>query len=396
VDAPRRGVAAADLPAALAELVPPPGTAREVPLAEADGRVCARDVPAPHSLPPFPTARVDGYAARSFEAGRRLRVTGRAFPGDPPPPRPGPEEALFVMTGAPLPEGIAGVVPREGAEADGGDVVIRDPAAVPAVQAGARVAAGEALVRAGATIGPDGVGRLADFGIAQVAVYPRPTVDILAIGDELREVGQAPPPGAGPPHYNSNGPVLAALARAVGAVPRVLPPAPDDPDRIARALADSGADVAVTTGGTARGAHDHTAAAVAKAGFAVAVEGIAARPAQGVRIATAGDRVLLALPGSGGAVAPLFALLVGPVLALRGGRSDPGPRWHTARLADTVAEARPMPLLAHAELALADGAVTARPARGGGNGFVLLPEGTEPVPAGTFVPALFAVGAFPA
>jgi molybdopterin molybdotransferase len=394
--APRRGLPVADLPAALAELVPPPGPAQEVPLTEADGRVCARDVPAPRSSPPFPTARVDGYAARSFEAGRRLAVTGRAFPGDPPPAAPGPDEALFVMTGAPLPEGIEGVVPREGVEEGDGHVVIRDPSAVPAVPAGARVEAGTVLVRAGAAIGPGGVGRLADFGIARVAVHPRPTVDILAIGDELREVGEPPPPGPVPPHYNSNGPALAALARAVGAVPRVLPPAPDDPDRIARALADADADVVVTTGGTARGAHDHTAAAVAKAGYSVAIEGVAVRPAQGVRIATAGNRVLLALPGSGGAMAPLFALLVGPVLGLRGGRSDPGPRWRTARLAEPVDEARPMPLLANAELVLGDGAFTARPVRGGGNGFVLLPEGDHPVPAGTPVPARFAVGAFPA
>jgi molybdopterin molybdotransferase len=398
VNAPPRGVAPADLAAALtaalAEAVPGPRAPESVALPEASGRVAAADVAAPYALPAFATARVDGFAAPAPAAGRRLRVASRSLPGDVPPPPPADDEACFVMTGAPLPRGVAGVVPREQTREDAGGNHVRivDPAVVPGVPPGGRVAAGELLLRAGARVGPEAIGRLAGFGRARVAVFPRPTVALLALGTELRDPVTHGPPGEVPAHYNSNGYVLAALAREAGALPRVLPPVPDDLDRIAAALADAEADLVVTTGGTARGAHDHTGDAIARAGFTLRIDGLGVRPGQTVRVATRDRRVLVCLPGSGGAVGPLFALLVGPLLGRLAGAAEPGPRWLRAALAHPVSEPRPSAVLSHAELGCDAGAFRVRPARAPGNGYALLPEGAEPLPAGTLVPVLWQGG----
>ena len=62
-------------------LVAPLGV-EEVPLAEAAGRVLARDVAANRDQPPFAASAMDGYAiADDPTPGTRLRVTGEAAAG---------------------------------------------------------------------------------------------------------------------------------------------------------------------------------------------------------------------------------------------------------------------------------------------------------------------------
>jgi molybdopterin molybdotransferase len=394
--APRRNVTPAELGQALAEALPGPRAPESVPLAEAAGRVPAHDRTAPYALPPVPTARVDGYAVAGAAPGGVLAVTGRAFPGDPVPDPLEDGETCLVMTGAPLPPGAAGVVRREDADEGGPDGVrLGGAAPVPSLAPGAWGAEGDVLARAGAPLTAVDVGRLATFGLGVLDAFPRPRVDLIAVGSELRDPADPAdpgPPGALPPHYNGNAYVLAALVRSAGGLPRILPPAPDDLDALAAALAGSDADLIVTTGGTARGDHDRTAEAARAAGFSDVIEGVAARPGHTARVALQGHRVLVVLPGSPGAMTPLFALLVGPVLRRLGGVADFGPHWREARLGAAVAEPRPQDVLPHAVLKLEDGTFTASPRRDPGNGFALLPAGDGPLPAGTLVSVLWGEG----
>jgi len=397
VAAPLRAVPAAGVATALGTLVPGPGTPEEVALDAAPGRVCARDETAPWPLPPAPVARVDGYCLADPAPGLRCRITARSLPGGPTPAPPAGGTACFVMTGAPLPPGVEAVVPREGVTEAGDTVEVTDPATVPAVAAGARVAAGAVLARAGDRLDPVRVGRLADFGRARVAVFPHPTVDLLPVGSELADpaAAPAPTPGAPPPSYDSNAHVLAALVRAAGGVPRILPPVPDDPEAVAAALGSCTGNLIVATGGTARGAADHTAAAAGRAGFRLALDGLECRPGRTARILLREGRVLISLPGSPGAVAPLFALLVGPALGRLAGRSDWAPSWRTARLDGSVAEPRPTAVLSHAVLTADEGAFTARPGPAPGNGFALLPQGEQVLAAGEAVDVLWGESARP-
>lgn len=391
--APRRDVAPAEVAAALAEALPGPLGPEAVALADAAGRIPARDLTAPFALPPWPTARVDGYAVRQSAPGRVLAVAGRVFPGDPVPGPLKDGAAWRVMTGAPLPPGAIGVVPREDTdEAEPGRVRLGEAEPVPPLPPGARGGLGEVLAPAGVPLTAVDLGRLAAFGIARLDAFPRPRVDLLAVGSELRDPADPAPATDPPPHYNGNAYLLAALVRAAGGLPRVRPPVPDDPEAIAAALAASDADLVVTTGGTARGDHDRTAEAARQAGFRDVIEGLSARPARTARLAARGDRVLVCLPGSPGAVPILFAVLVGPALRRLAGAADFGPRWRGARLAEPVAEPRPRAVLAHAVLALGEGAFTASVAREPGNGFALLPAGEGPLPAGTMVPVLWGEG----
>jgi hypothetical protein len=95
----------------------------EVPLADALGRVLARDVRLDRDAPPFDRATMDGYAVRASDAsapGATLRVIGRIGAGAALSGPVGPGEAAAIMTGAPLPEGADAVVPFEVTEPLGG------------------------------------------------------------------------------------------------------------------------------------------------------------------------------------------------------------------------------------------------------------------------------------
>ena len=76
-----------------------------------------------------------------------------------------------------------------------------------------------------------------DIGLAAAANHPwlavhrRPRVAILATGDEIALPGEPIPPGG---IVSSNSHALAALVRAAGGEPLVLPIAPDDLAAIAR------------------------------------------------------------------------------------------------------------------------------------------------------------------
>ena len=92
-----------------------------------------------------------------------------------------------------------------------------------------------------------------DIGLAAAANHPwlvahrGPRVAILATGDEIAMPGEPIPPGG---IVSSNSHALAALVRAAGGEPVVLPVAADTREAVA-AVADAvhGMDMLVTTGG---------------------------------------------------------------------------------------------------------------------------------------------------
>jgi molybdopterin molybdotransferase len=126
------------------------------------------------------------------------------------------------MTGAPLPAGADAVVRfEETSEYIGGEgladheVLIYHPAqAGDNVRlAGEDIKTGQTLLEAGHRLRPQDVGILAAVGQAEVRVYRRPRVAILATGDELVTVAEPVGPGK---IRNSNEYVQAALVEKYG------------------------------------------------------------------------------------------------------------------------------------------------------------------------------------
>src|SRR5712692_300674 len=207
------------------DLSPLPG--ETVALADALGRVLARDMTAPIDVPPFDRANVDGFAVRATDttgasdtAPRRLRLNGEVIVcGHPPALEVAPGSATTIATGGVLPRGADAVVMIEHTELTedaGAPTIDLRRAAAPGQfvsYAGSDIARGEVVLRRGTRIGSREIGMLAACGIADVEAVRRPRVAVLSTGDELVAPGGALGPAK---VYDSNGAIVAAAVAEAG------------------------------------------------------------------------------------------------------------------------------------------------------------------------------------
>jgi len=141
-----------------------------------------------------------------------------------------------------------------------------------------------------------------DIGLAAAANHPwvtvhrRPRFAILATGDEIAMPGEPIPPGG---IVSSNSHALAALVRASGGEPVVLPVAADTREAVA-AVADSvhGMDMLVTTGGASVGDHDLVIESLKTRGLELDFWQIAMRPGKPLLYGNLGPVPVLGLPGN--------------------------------------------------------------------------------------------------
>ncbi|MGY1834150.1 gephyrin-like molybdotransferase Glp [Blastococcus sp. SYSU DS0510] len=309
-----------------------------VPLAEAHGRVLARDVVAEVPLPGFDNSAMDGYAGRWAElAGAeggpvRLPVAEDIPAGrtDVVPLAPGTVHR--IMTGAPLPPGADVVVPVE--LTDGGtDVVeIRDrPAAGSHLRAaGEDIAAGTVALSAGAPLGAAQLGLAAAVGVSELVVRRRPRVLVLSTGSELVAPGQ---PLARGQIYESNSALLAAAVQEAGGIPRRLHFVPDDVDQfLATVRAEvASADLLITSGGVSAGAYEVVKDAFRTLGT-VEFGKVAMQPGGPQGAGTVDGVPVVTLPGNPVSAFVSFEVFVRPALRRALGHTAPDRLRAPARL----------------------------------------------------------------
>ncbi len=241
-----------------------PLRAFQQPLMEALGLSLAEDVVAPISLPSFDNSGMDGYAVRAEdvadatdEAPVVLPVVGEIGAGQSSILAISPGTAVKIMTGAPVPAGATTVVPYEWTDRGVAQVRI-SRAARPGQHIrplGDDIAEGDMLLEEGTVLGPRHLGLLAAVGRASVRTRPRPRVVVISTGSELRE------PGTSLGHdsiYDGNSYLLAAAARAAGAIAYRVGIVPDESHAFTEALSDQlvRADLVVTSGGVSEGDFD--------------------------------------------------------------------------------------------------------------------------------------------
>jgi molybdopterin molybdotransferase len=298
-----------------------------VPLAEAAGRILARDLVAGIPVPGWDNSAMDGYACRAADLGTAstaLPVSQRIPVGVAPAPL-APGTAARIFTGAPIPQGADTVVVQEVCrESDGVVHIDRPPAAGANVRrAGEDLAQGAVALRAGRRLSPADIGVAASLGHAALEVAPPLAVAVLTTGDELVPPGQTPGPGQ---IYASNGPLLFSLLAGLGCAP--LPPV-HVPDSLAatRAALDAAAltaDLLLTSGGVSVGEEDHVKAAVAALGVLDQWK-VAIKPGKPLAFGRVRNTPFIGLPGNPVALFVTFALFAAPAIRRLQGRSDPLP-----------------------------------------------------------------------
>src|SRR6056297_3690775 len=305
----------------------------EMPLAEAAGRVLARDVAATRDQPPFAASAMDGYAITEAPApGATLTVIGEAAAGHGYGGRVGAGEAVRIFTGAPVPGGATRVVMQEDVTPEGAAITLGD-----GIGAGDNIRAAGGDFRAGQTMSaprrlrPADIALLASMNMAFVPVHRRPEVALIATGDELVMPGEDPGPDQ---IIASNTFGLKALLEARGARARLLPIARDTRASLEAAFDLAvGSDLVITIGGASVGDHDLVGVVASKLGMERAFYKVRMRPGKPLIAGRMGDAAMIGLPGNPVSAMVCGKVFVAPVIrAMLGLGEHRAPRL-TARLA---------------------------------------------------------------
>ena len=158
---------------------------------------------------------MDGFAVRLADAGKSVPVAGE-LPAGFEWTKPWPDgTCLEIMTGAACPPGVEAVVPKEHVRREGDKIVLplEITQGMNIAPQGSECRAGRIVLYAGQTLTPLAIAVAAAVGRTQVRVIPRPSLAILVTGEELTRESEIP---QGAKIHDSNGPMLAALARAAG------------------------------------------------------------------------------------------------------------------------------------------------------------------------------------
>ena len=386
----------------LAGLVPLP--ACPLPLLEALGLAAAEDVVSSIALPSFDNSAMDGYAVVAADVASasestpiELPVVGEIGAGQASLIAISPGTTAKIMTGAPVPVGCDAVVPYEWT--DRGVARVRITQAPTAGQhlrhAGEDVAEGDLLLGSGTVLGPRHLGLLASVGRATVRSRPPPRVVVISTGSELREAGTKLGHDS---IYDGNSYLLAAAARAAGAVAYRVGIVPDEPGAFLDALSDQlvRADLVVTSGGVSQGDYDVVKEALSPLGT-VWFGGVAMQPGKPQGFGVVGeDRVpIFTLPGNPVSSYVSFQMFVLPAIRTLMGSTPVSRPVQQARLTHAIRSPRGRRQLVRGEYA-DDGAVS--PVGGHGshligdlaasNALIVVPEDTTEMPAGAEVSVL--------
>jgi molybdopterin molybdotransferase len=320
-------------------------------LGDSLGLTLAEQVLSDVDSPPFDKALMDGYAVRSEDIrGSRteLTVVDEVTAGRVPSCSVESGQATRIMTGAPIPDGADAVVKVEDTE-EAGETLVRILAdsAQPEqnlIRRGTSMRAGEIVLDAGRILRAQELAALAEMGSDKVTVWRRPSMAVLATGDELVPVGETLGPGQ---IRNSNETMLTAQIEQAGGTAVPLGIARDERthlrERIAAGLRH---DVLLLSGGVSAGKLDLVPSELERAGVEQVFHKVRVKPGKPVWFGIIRDRngratgdpgernscLVFGLPGNPVSSMVCFELFVRTAIRRLCGQQDAKPQSISARL----------------------------------------------------------------
>lgn len=322
-----------------------PLSAVKIPVDDALGLVLSANVVSQLDVPPYDKALMDGYALshKAWSLGRKLKVIGRVTAGSVFPHPLEEDSAVQIMTGAPIPAGADCVAMfeqttefddagRVWVKATGADLpasVVIDPQPRESQHIMPRAVlmkAREVILAAGKKMRPIDIGLAVESGNDSVQIIPKPSIAVLATGDELMPAGGSLQPGQ---IYNSNSPMIAALSRQAGGTVNNLGIARDQSGPLREAITVGlESDILILTGGVSAGVLDLVPATLNELGIEQVFHKVQLKPGKPVWFGTkhredGRQTLVFGLPGNPVSSFVCFFLFVCPAIqALAGLRDD--------------------------------------------------------------------------
>lgn len=372
----------------------------ELPIDMCGGMVISEDVISSVNLPPFDRSSMDGYAIKaekSFGASQAnpisFKIVGESKIGEFPDVRVGGQEyeAVRIATGAPIPKGCDAVMMVEFTKETGHETVDFVSSVTPGKNVapeGEDVRAGDMVLKKGRVLKPHDIGILAGIGRSQVKVLKRLDVAIISTGDELVEVGNAPPGKI----IDVNSYTLSEMINPFGLAHKKNI-VKDDPDKIKESIKEClSYDLIIVSGGTSVGKKDYIPMVLEDMGR-ILFHGVSMRPGQPSGFGFVGTTPVFMLPGFPVSTMVAFELLVRPFLQKSAGLPVKSPYTQfRATLKRKIASEIGRRDFVRVELLEKDGASYVDPITSAGSGiissmvksdgFLIVPERIEGIEVG--------------
>lgn len=293
-------------------------SSEQIDVQESLGRITAEAVFAKYSSPFFHSAAMDGYAVRfkdTLSASERHPIKLQLQ-----------QEAIYVDTGDPLPEGFNAVIMIEDVNLDGDYIEIYS--AVPPYHhvriIGEDIVATELIIPQNHEIRSIDIGAMLAAGILQINVRKKPLISIIPTGSELiepNEVRFRPPKPPEIIEYNSA--MLSGLVKECGGESITKGIVKDDLDLLKATIKDAvnSSDILIINAGSGKGSEDFTLRALEELGE-ILVCGVSMKPGKPLIIAFINDKPVFGIPGYPVSAFLTFELFVKPLIQkLLGGHS---------------------------------------------------------------------------
>lgn len=294
----------------------------EIALSDSYGYILAEPIIAKHDVPSFNNSLYDGFAIRSEDSigasgNNRIRFQVKDYigAGQVSNHTLDKQEAVRIMTGAPIPKGADAVVMLEQTMESEESFTISKPfkPLENVSLQGEDSKKGEMLIPDGTFIHPGTIALLATFGYAKVKVRKKPVVGILCTGTELLNVEDELKPGK---IRNSNGPMIEAQLKRRGIESRYYGILSDDLEScyqlVKTALEET--DCVITTGGVSVGDFDHLPEIYRRLKAEVLFNKVAMRPGSVTTAAFVDGKLLFGLSGNPSACFTGYELFARPAI----------------------------------------------------------------------------------
>lgn len=298
-------------------------------LSQVAGRVLAQDVLARSNAPVFDVSAMDGYGVRDadvIDLPVKLDVVTESFAGSKPQNGFQGGGCIRIFTGAPVPPGIDRVIIQEHVERVGDKAHFSQAlkAGRNIRRAGSDFMTGDCLLPKATVLNWRAMTTAAAADQAELQVFTKPKVVILATGDELAEPGQAHKTMGHIPESVSFG--IAAFVQNLGAELLRSERLTDSLDALTLAAKKSleDADVVIVTGGASVGEKDYARSMFGIDALDYVFPKVAIKPGKPVWMAKAQSngqtKIILGLPGNPTSALVTARLFLAPLLAGLTGR----------------------------------------------------------------------------
>jgi len=287
-------------------------------IANAEGKTLASDLKTKHSLPPFNTAMMDGYAVKGKGP---WKIVGEVLAGSNTQ-EIAENEAIYIATGAMVPNSADAVIKHEVVSVKDQELYLLDQEQLIAGNhirlMGDEGEMDSVVFQRGFRINPAVIGLAAASGLDELEVIENPTIDFIVSGDELLSEGL---PRNGKIRDSLSGQIPGWI-RSVDAQIGKSFSIKDDLAQTVETINKCESDLILTTGGTAAGNVDFMHQALSQTGFELIIDEVKVRPGHPMFLAKSSkNQFLVGLPGNPLAAFVSFLTLGMPLIEKMQGRS---------------------------------------------------------------------------